>query len=519
MFRTPFISTSDLVVSEHPIASVIGAKILSSGGNAVDAAVATSFALSVLQPQLSGLGGDYFALIYKEDDGRIYFINGSGYSSKNANADHLRTLGINEIRPDSPYSITVPGMVDSLYNMWSRFGVLEWEKLVRPAVELANKGFPQYPSLVKAIRDNYDLLVRDEGSRTTYLSTELGVGNIIKFPNLGKALQLISEDYRNFYEGDIANSIVNCIGSKGGFIDYSDLKDYRSFWDDPIKIEYRGYQVFETPPNTQGITTLHLLRLLSDIDSKDLEVLSSERIETFFKLFRAAYRIRDRYVGDPRYVKKDLLSSEVIGELFKALSEELLTTKRKISASGDTTYYVVSDKYGNVVSGIQSIFYAFGSGITEPNYGVTFNCRGSSFNLVRGDINELSPRKYPFHTLSSVIVLDSNEQVRWALGTSGGHYRPQIHAELITHLIDYGLDPQTSIELPRFLWDPSTNELIIEEGFKLPNIDVVNVKTVKYPSRLGVAAVLEVRRSVEGNIKLGASDIRGDGLGLSIGFP
>lgn len=516
MFRTPFISTSDLVVSEHPIASVIGAKVLNAGGNAIDAAVATSFALSVLQPQLSGLGGDYFALIYKADSGRVYFINGSGYSSKLVSADLFRSLGINEIPPNSPYSITVPGMVDALYNMWSRFGTLEWGALVNPAATLANKGFPQYPSLVKSIKDNYEKLMRDDGSRITYLASEVGVGNLIKFPNLGRALNLIAENYRNFYDGDVAEAVVSYINSKGGFMDVSDFRDFRSFWDDPLTAEYRNYTVFETPPNTQGITTLHLLRLLSDMDVKNFEALSSGRVEAFFKMFRAAYRIRDKYVGDPRYVKKDLLGSEVIEELRKALNEELISKHRKAQPSGDTTYYVISDKYGNVVSGIQSVFYSFGSGITEPKYGVTLNCRGSSFNLVAGDVNELAPRKYPFHTLSSVVILDANKTLKWALGTSGGHYRPQIHAELITNLIDYGLDPQTSVELPRFLWDPTTDELIIEEGFKSPNVDATNVKYVKYPSRLGVAAILEV---MGGNIKLGASDIRGDGIGLSIGFP
>ncbi len=518
MFRTPFISPTDLVVSEHPLASVVGAKTLHSGGNAVDAAVATSFALSALQPQLSGLGGDYFALIYRADDGRIYFINGSGYSSRTADAELLRSLGINEIHPNSPYSVTVPGMVDALHNMWSRFGTLEWEDLVEPAMNLAVNGFPMYPSLVKAIKDNYELLLRDEGSKATYLTSDIGVGNLIKFPGIGKALELISEDYRNFYEGDIADSIVSYLSSKGGFIDASDMKDFKSFWDEPIKAVYRGYLVYETPPNTQGVTTLHLLHLLSALDVGRIGILSGERIKAFFKYFKAAYRVRDKYVGDPRYVSKDLLSNEVLMELLRALDEESIPLK-SAPASGDTTYYVISDKYGNVVSGIQSIFYAFGSGITEPKYGITLNCRGCSFNLVKGDINELAPRKYPFHTLSSTIILNPDGSLKWALGTSGGHYRPQIHVELITDLIDYRLHPQEAVELPRFIWDPSTNDLIVEEGFNIPEGGINKVKMVEYPSRLGVASILEFKEGAEGNIKVGATDIRGDGYALSIGFP
>jgi len=516
MFRIPFISNTGLVVSEHPLASVVGAKVLSSGGNAVDAAVATSFALSVLQPQLSGLGGDYFALIYIASEGKVYFINGSGYSPRSLNPDFLRSLGLKEIPPHTPYSITIPGMVDALHNMWSRFGSIEWGELVSPSVKLAEEGFPQYPSLVKAVRENYELLAKDEGSKNTYLIHDIGVGKWVKFPNLGKALKLISEDYRNFYEGDIAEFIVNYLRSKGGFIELDDFKDYKSFWGESLRIDYRGYQVLETPPNTQGVTTLHILKLLSNINLSSIKLLSSEEVKLLLKCFRAAYRIRDKYVGDPRYVTKDLVGPEVINELLTEFEDTSANVvQRRNTTLGDTTYYVVVDKEGNVVSGIQSIFYSFGSGITEPKYGITLNCRGSSFTLTRGDVNELAPRKYPLHTLSTTLVLDPKGSLKWVLGTSGGHYRPQIHVELITSLIDYGLDVQRAVELPRFLWDLSTDELIVEGGVDVVGVNEVKIRKVNYPSRLGVAAIVEFL----GNVKIGASDVRGDGLALSIEYP
>jgi gamma-glutamyltranspeptidase/glutathione hydrolase len=516
MFKTPFISSTGLVVSEHPLASVVGAKVLSSGGNAVDAAVATSFALSVLQPQLSGLGGDYFALIYIASEGKVYFINGSGYSPRSLNPDYLRMLGLKEIPPHTPYSVTIPGMVDALHNIWGKFGSIEWGELVSPSIRLAEDGFPQYPSLVKAVKENYELLARDEGSKNTYLTYDVGIGKWVKYPNLGKALRLVAEDYRNFYEGDIAESIVNYLRGKGGFIELDDFRDYRSFWGEPLRTDYRGYQVFETPPNTQGVTTLHILKLLSTTDLSNVKLLSSDEVKLFLKCFKAAYKVRDKYVCDPRYVSKDLLGPEVINELLTEFEGTSANVGRKLNTSlGDTTYYVVIDREGNVVSGIQSIFYAFGSGITEPKYGITLNCRGSSFTLIRGDVNELAPRKYPLHTLSTTIIFDSRGSLKWVLGTSGGHYRPQIHVELITGLVDYGLDVQKAVELPRFLWDLSTDELIVEEGVDTVGVGGVKVRRVNYPSRLGVAAVVEFL----GSIKVGASDIRGDGLALSIEYP
>ncbi|MEL9998404.1 MAG: gamma-glutamyltransferase, partial [Sulfolobales archaeon] len=319
-----------------------------------------------------------------------------------------------------------------------------------------------------------------------------------------------------FYEGDIAESIVNYLRSKGGFIELDDFRDYRSFWGEPLRTDYRGYQVFETPPNTQGVTTLHILKLLSTTDLSNVKLLSSDEVKLFLKCFKAAYKVRDKYVCDPRYVSKDLLGPEVINELLTEFEGTSANVGRRLNTSlGDTTYYVVIDREGNVVSGIQSIFYAFGSGITEPKYGITLNCRGSSFTLIHGDVNELAPRKYPLHTLSTTIIFDSRGSLKWVLGTSGGHYRPQIHVELITSLVDYGLDVQKAVELPRFLWDLSTDELIVEEGVDTVGVGGVKVRRVNYPSRLGVAAVVEFL----GSIKVGASDIRGDGLALSIEYP
>jgi len=514
MFRTPFITLGSLVLSEHPLASVVGAMILRSGGNAVDAAVAVSFSLSVLQPHLSGLGGDYFALIYVRDSNKVYFINGSGYAPRGVSIDFMKDLGFKEMPLRSPYSITIPGMVDALHSMWRRFGTLEWGELLKPSIKLAREGFPQYPSLVNAVRDNYELLMSDEGSRKTYLSSDTGVGNLIKFPNMGDALEAVAEDYRNFYEGEVAESIVNYLRGKGAPIDLTDFKEYRSRWGDVLRINYRGYDVYETPPNTQGVTTLHILKIMNELNISSLGPLSRERVCLFLRIFKAAYSVRDRYVGDPNYVRVDLLGDDVLQELFKLFNEQSLTTCNYLRhLNGDTTYYVVIDRDGNVVSGIQSIFHHFGSGITEPRYGVTLNNRGSSFTLDPTHVNALAPRKLPLHTLSTVMVFKDGE-LRWVLGTSGGHFRPQIHVELLTNLIDYGMDPQSSVELQRFIWDLGSG-LVAEEGVDAGEIPGLNVRYVSYPSRLGVASILEIRDGV----RVGASDIRGDGLGLGVEYP
>jgi gamma-glutamyltranspeptidase/glutathione hydrolase len=507
-FKPPFYSLHGVVASEHPLASMVGASVLRDGGNAVDATVAMGFSLSVVLPHLSGLGGDFFALLM-DPDGHVYFLNGSGYAPRRLTLDFMLSLDLPLMPAHGVYSISIPGMVDGLYNLWRKFGRLEWSRLVFPSVKIAH-GFPATRSLCSTISRLKDELVKDKGSRETYLTSYKvpREGDVISLKGLAKALELISSNPRCFYEGEIAESIVEYVNSLGGVLELEDFKDYRSEFDDPISIEYRGSRVYEMPPNTQGITTLHILKLLEDFNLKMFNSKSIDRVKITVDVARIAYTIRDRYVTDMRFM--DLTVGELLSDRFIETMKTMLSTTVKGFDNCDTTFFAVADNDGWIVAAIQSIFHNFGSYVTEPNFNITLNSRASSFSLDKDHINKLEPRKKPLHTLSAVLMDRGGS--RMAIGISGGHYRPLFHSQILTNIADYDLHPQEAIEHPRFQWNINTNLVECEEGYSGNSIVGYELKKLGYPTRMGVAAIVEVKDG----LKAGYTDIRGDGLPIGL---
>ncbi|MEM2137357.1 MAG: gamma-glutamyltransferase family protein [Candidatus Methanomethylicia archaeon] len=509
--RAPFYSTHGVVASESPLASSIGANILRAGGNAVDASVAMGFALGVTLPHLSGLGGDFFAIL-RDPNGNIHFINGSGYSPKNLNVDYMCSLGFTSMPTHHVHSITIPGMVDGFYGLWRAFGSMEWKKLLEPSIRLADEGFPAHRSFCRALRNLRGELIKDAGSRITYrLDEDLpNEGDILSFKGLSQALRLIAEDPRNFYEGDIGMKIVDYIKSLGGVMELDDLKYYHSEFQQPIKVNYKGWDVYEMPPNSQGITTLHILKLIENISFSTIPLLSMDRVQHILEASVKAYSVRDKYVGDPRFMTisiEELLSENFINDLKKHNISDFSST---FTSNGDTTYFALTDDEGYIVSCIQSIFHNFGSYITEPTYNITLNSRGSSFTFIDNHVNRLEPRKKPLHTLSATLI---NYGSRWmAMGLSGGHLRPFLHSQIINCIIDYGLHPQVALETPRFRWEPGSNNVECERGFGVDGLKGFKYKIIDYPSRIGVAAMVEVKDK----LKIGYTDIRGDGLPIGL---
>jgi gamma-glutamyltranspeptidase/glutathione hydrolase len=274
----------------------------------------------------------------------------------------------------------------------------------------------------------------------------------------------------------------------------------------PRKIEDRDSMIYEMPPNTQGLTTLHILKLLEERGHR-MDPNSTERIKRYLDIYKIAYFIRDNYITDPRYMKlnvEEMLSIDFIkGVMVQGGSDQ------GSNSNGDTTYFCIADKDGNMVSGVQSIFYPFGSYLTEPKYCITLNSRASSFVLDKEHVNSLQPDKKPLHTLSDLIVKTSDNIL--ALGLSGGHFRPQLHALILTNILDYNMDIQTALEYPRFVWIPGTRDVRAEKGYEEREIENYNVNFLSYPSRLGVAAACISR--VDG-VKIGYTDIRGEGIPL-----
>jgi len=522
VYVSPFYSLKAVVASEHPIASAVGANVLRRGGSAVDAAAATAFVLSVVLPHLGGLGGDFFALV-RDPDGNISFINGSGPAPKHLSRDLMVELGYNSMPEHGPLTISIPGFVNGVYTLWRKFGFVEWSELLEPAIRLAREGFPTSESLSDTLLTLRDQLSSDYGSRMTYypMGESPKVGDILKFEGIARAIELIKEDPRSFYEGDIAKKIVSYVKSLGGVIELSDLKDYRAEVSDPIRASYRGCVIYEMPPNTQGITTLHILKILEDVSLHKLCSLSSRRLATFLAAAKVAYKVRDEYVTDPRYMKvstEQLLSDSFIDEL-RVRFREVLTSRKSEkygggapgkSGGGDTTFFAIADGEGWLVAGIQSLFYPFGSYVTEPTYGITLNSRASSFSLSKDHINCLEPGKKTMHTLSAMIIERGNDVL--ALGLSGGHFRPLLHAEILTNMVDYFMRPQEAIEHPRFVWHLWSDLVDVEEGYIFEGIEGYIFRKVRYPSRLGVAAAAGIR----GKLRAGFTDMRGDGLPIGL---
>ncbi|MGC8542635.1 MAG: gamma-glutamyltransferase family protein [Vulcanisaeta sp.] len=499
--KPPWVTELGGVASEHPTASRLGVDILNLGGNAIDAAVTTSLALALTQPHLGGLGGDFFAMIYIAREGRVYFLNASGWAPRKLSKELLIQKGLNAVPIRGPLSSVVPGLLAGLHALWRRFGTSEWKSLVKPVVETARRGFPASPSFVKAIELLKNDIVNNRDFKSVYPITARP-WDLIRIEPLIKTFELIMEHGPEiFYRGEIGEALVNYTQLIGGVMEISDLMEYEPEWRDPLSIDYGGLTIYESPPNTQGITTLMILKLLETI--KDAGgPWSRRRIETYLSVYRVAYELRDKYVGDPRFIEVPI--SKLLDINFLT-SEYGARSGGKLGGSGDTTYFVVVDRDGNIVSAIQSLYQHFGSLVTEPTYGITLNDRASDFSM--DGPNVLMPRKRPLHTLSTVIITKDGE-ARYALGTSGAHFRPQQHTLFITNMLNYGMSPVEAIDAPRFLWDRKS--LIIEEGFDVAGLSEP-YQVVRYPGRTGVASILAI---LNDGRRLLHADIRGDGLAL-----
>lgn len=505
IFKTPFISHICVIVTENPIATMTGMRILERGGNVVDAAIAVSLSLAVNLPHLGGIGGDYFALIYFMEKDEMYFINGSGPAPSRMSPRVLMDHGFNEMPDYGPASVTIPGFMGALYEMWKKHGTMEWRGLIEPAYMQACKGFPLSETLYRGLNIYREILLRDEGGRETYgplIGKE--VGQRATYHNLSILLGMLIDDPRAFYSGEVAEQFVGTLNSEYELFTVDDFKRYRARWEEPLKIEVGGLTVYEMPPNTQGISTLQLIELMFE-ERDPPPVDSFERINRSMEYFRKIYAIRDKYITDPKYMR---ISIDRLLDLDFIRSFDGGIGYRSVSG-GDTTYYAIIDQYGNVISGIQSLFHPFGSRITDPLYGVTFNNRGSSFTLDEGHVNVVRPGKRPLHTLSTPILMDMENVM--AHGLSAGIYRPQLHYEILSNIFIYGMDPQKALEYPRYIWNPYSDILTIEEGYNASNVklNVSEYKIVKYPARLGVASiVLDTYRG--GSVRIAYPDIRGE---------
>ncbi len=518
MFKLPAWSGHGMVVAEHPLAALVGRDVLKQGGNFADAVVAVSAVLSVVTPHLCGLGGDFFGLFWLAREKRAVSLNGSGCAPKNLNASDLRRRFRGNLPPYSPLTVTVPGLVDALWQLHSRFGKLLWKELWSPAIQVAYEGFPVSFKLAAAIAANARRLAKDEGARKVFFRNgkPLGVGQTLKQVSLSRTLKQIAEEGRDaFYSSDLTKSMVKYLQRKGNPVTVEDFAAQTSLWGEPLSWSDGNLTILEIPPNSLGIATLQSLALLRTFPIERLEM--TELSSLVGLVARVIAKERDSYLADPHFVPfppEALLNTDRIAMLRQQLTTNSPPVKLQ-SLLADTTYFAVVDAEGNAASVIQSIFHNFGSGIMDPKTGVLFHNRGANFVLKAGHPNELVGGKRPRHTLSAVMVLEG-KNVKGVLGTSGGDYRPTLHAWIMLHWLYRGKRLQEAIEMPRILWQ-GENRLLIEQGAGDPEILEQagwQVQTVAYPPTFGTGVAHGIERV--GESWCGCADIRGEGIALPI---
>ncbi|MCR4633029.1 MAG: gamma-glutamyltransferase family protein [Erysipelotrichaceae bacterium] len=468
-----------IVASGSALATEAGLEVMKKGGNAVDAAVAAAAALTVVEPTANGLGSDAFALVWIKD--KLYGLNGSGYSPYDISIDKVLSANPDGKMPRFGWTpVMVPGAVKSWGRLIERFGKLDLKQDLEPAIRYAQDGYPVSPLLSKMWENAARIYHSRFDGKKEYeewfrVFTKEGepyrFGEIVKLPDHAKTLKLIADtDTDAFYKGEIAKQFVKQSQRDGGFFSLKDLEDYDVSFVEPIKVNYRGYDVYEIPPNGQGIVALMALNML-----KEFRFENKEDVETYHKQIEAmkiAFADGKKYVSDPSQMKIDY--NELLSPDFGAMRSKLISKDAglpgpvELPASG-TVYLCTADKEGNMVSYIQSNYMGFGSGIVLEGYGVALQNRGADFSLNKEDANALMPHKKSYHTIIPGFLAKDGKPIG-PFGVMGGYMQPQGHVQVLMDMIDFGLNPQMALDAPRWQWldgkrvivEPSFDEKIVE---------------------------------------------------------
>ena len=454
--RSEVIAENGMVATSHPLATQVGIDILKNGGNAIDAAIAANAAIGLMEPTGNGIGGDLFAIIWIEKDKKLYGLNASGRSPKNLTLDYFKNNNFSEIPAYGPLPVSVPGCVDGWFEMHEKFGSTPMQDILQPAIEYADNGFPVTELVsyyMKKASINFDMYPNFK--ETYYVNgTTPKKGQIFQNKDLANTLSVIAKKGRKgFYEGEIAKAISDFVIEQGGFLSYNDLKNHKSEWIDPVSTNYRGFDIWELPPNGQGIAALQILNLLEAYDIKSMGFGSAEYIHHFTEAKKIAFADRAKYYADMDFNKipVDFLISKEYSELRRT---EINSNKAalKVSAgeieNGDTIYLTTADKDGNMVSLIQSNYRGMGSGMVPPGLGFMLQDRGELFSLEEGHFNVYEPEKRPFHTIIPAFITKENKPYV-SFGLMGGAMQPQGHAQIVINLIDFGMNLQEAGDAPR----------------------------------------------------------------------
>lgn len=454
--RSEVIAQNGMACTSQPLATQVALDILKKGGSAIDAAIAANATLGLMEPTGCGIGGDLFAIVWDAKTQKLYGLNASGRSPQELTLQYFKDQGMEKIPSYGPLPVSVPGCVDGWFELHGKFGKLSMEEILQPAISYANEGFPlseliayyislsvpRFSERFPNVEDTYTV----EGKVPTK-------GEIFKNPYLANTLSKIAKGGRDaFYKGDIAKTIAAFLKEQGGFLSYEDMANHKSEWVDPVSTNYRGYDVWELPPNGQGIAALQMLNILEQYDFSQINFGSAEHIHYFTEAKKLAFEDRAKYYADMDFA--DVPVEELISKGYAKERKKLINDRRAGSykageiSAGETIYLTVADKEGNMISLIQSNYRGMGSGMVPPKLGFMLQDRGELFSLKEGQNNTYEPGKRPFHTIIPCFVTKDGQPFL-SFGVMGGDFQPMGHTEIIMNVVDFGMNIQEAGDAPR----------------------------------------------------------------------
>ena len=531
--RSEVIAPNGMAATSHPLATQIAIDILRQGGNAVDAAIAANAALGLMEPTANGMGGDLFAILWIDQEEQLYALNASGRSPHALTREEFERRNLKEIPTIGPLPVSVPGCVDGWFELHKRFGELSMNKIFEPTIRYAQEGFPVTEVISYDWSQGSRILEKQPNFASTFLpqGKAPSPGQSFRNPDLARTLESIAQGGKDvFYRGELARTVDEFCKRVDCFLRYRDLAEHRSTWVEPVSTNYRGYDVWELPPNSQGIAVLQILNILEAFDLCSMGHNSVDYLHHLVEAKKIVFEDLARFNADPDFSEipvAELISKEYAKERLKLLDPERASFQ--IAAGnpklekGDTVYLTVADRTHNMVSLIQSNYMGFGSGLVPDGLGFTLQNRGTLFNLEKGHFNSYAPHKRPFHTIVPAFVTRQGQPFL-SFGVMGGDMQPQGHVQILCNLIDFGMNLQEAGDAPRFRHFGSSSptgsvmteggELALESG--IPG--EVKRQLVEKGHRIrhsnGFGGYQAISYDAENEVYRGASESRKDGIAV-----
>ena len=525
--RSEVIGQHGMVATSHPLATQIGIDVLKKGGTAIDAAIAANIALGLMEPTGSGIGGDLFAIVWDAEEQKLFGLNASGPAPQSISLDYFKQQKLAKIPPFGPLPVTVPGAVDGWVKLHEKFGNQSFASLFEPTIGYAKKGHPVTETIAYYLDRSKEIFKQYPNFSDVWMKDgeTTGKGDIFKNPQLANTLEIIAEKGRaGFYEGEVAKTIADFIQAQGGFLTYEDLANFNSEWVEPVSTNYRGYDVWELPPNGQGMVALQILNILENFDVKKMGLFSSDYVHLFTEAKKLAFADRAKHYADPNFSKipiEQLVSKSYAKERAALidLAKAAQVDESGIPNGGDTIYLTAADQFGNMISLIQSNYRGMGSGMVPPGLGFMLQDRGELFSLEEDHANVIEGGKRPFHTIIPAFVTKDNKPYL-SFGVMGGATQPQAHAQIIINLIDFGYNLQEAGDAPRLVHSGSsqpTDEIMLdggslslETGFGTAIEEALKEKGHKLQYQKGIFGGYQAIMIKDG-VYFGASESRKDG--------